>query len=65
MSSPKKEVRCVETGSVFESLAAAAKWAGIKSSRVTTTARYKPPNGNLSWSTKGGWQVSWFQVGVY
>ena len=31
MSSPKKEVRCVETGSVFESLAAAAKWAGIKS----------------------------------
>ena len=34
MGSPKKEVRCVETGTVFESLVAAARWAGIKSSRV-------------------------------
>ena len=53
MGSPKKEVRCVETGTVFESLVAAARWAGIKSSRVTTTARYKPPNGNWSYGPKG------------
>ena len=38
MSSPKKEGQCVDTGTIFESLISAAKWAGIKSSRITAGA---------------------------
>lgn len=53
MASPKREVRCVETGTVFESLMAAARWAGIKSHRVSTTARYVSKGGSPSYNTAG------------
>lgn len=56
MSSPKREVRCVETGTVFESLTTAAKWAGIKSSRITAGARYVSRGGSPSWNIVGDYR---------
>jgi hypothetical protein len=56
MSSPKREVQCVDTGTIFESLTTAAKWAGIKYSRITAGAKYVSRGGSLSWNTAGDYR---------
>lgn len=39
--SPKKKVLCVETGTIFESCCAAAKWCGSNSSHISNACRGK------------------------
>jgi hypothetical protein len=56
MSSPKREVQCVDTGTIFESLISAAKWAGIKSSRITAGARYVSRGGSPSYNIVGDYR---------
>lgn len=47
----KRRVRCIETGEIFESIAAAAKWAGVAACTMTSTLHGKQKTaGKYHWT---------------